>query len=161
VTPKVFASNTVEGVVAAAPVSIGVGPIAVDGAGMALPVVVTFVVPDMTWTSVGADVAFSMTSASVAVSLGPLTVTFTCEPKAPVATIVTAVVRGVTNLKAAPPPSGVLAAGAPAENVALARSGWSPFRYVLVGFALVDVGYLLWSSTSPRRRWRLGAPRPI
>jgi hypothetical protein len=150
VTVSVFASNTSEGTVQAPPASIAVGPIATSPTGTALPATATFSVANLSWTPVGGDVAFSMAGASVAVSLGPVTVTFTCEPTLPLATIVTAAVRGSTG---APAADRVEVRGAVQE--VLARTGSPVALPVSIAVALLDLGYLaLTAAPRPRRRSR-------
>jgi hypothetical protein len=145
-TASVFATNTAEGAVTAAPTALSVGPIQVDGAGAALPATTTFALPDMTWTATGGDVVFAMDKTSVEVSIGPLKVSFTCEPKDPSVAIVTAKVSGATAIPAAV--KGVTITRA----ASLPRTGTNPIVPVTVAVGLLDLGYLLMSSARPARR---------
>jgi hypothetical protein len=149
----VFASNTKEGTVKSAPIPLSVPAITLGADGQALPAVTTFKVPDMSWTSVGGDVAFRMASTAVEVAIGPLKVTFTCEPKAPVGSIVTAAVRGATGDTAA---SATRVLGTSlTRSSTLARTGSSPLVPLSIAIGLIDLGYLAYSATWPARRRRL------
>jgi hypothetical protein len=148
-TLSVFATNTAEGTVQAPAAPISVGPIAVSASGTALPATATFAVGDLGWTPVGGDVAFSMASSSIAVSIGPITVTFSCEPVEPLPTIVTAAVRGVTAIPAA---SRTEVRGVAQES--LARTGTPVQLPVSIAVALLDLGYLAVTGARPPRRRR-------
>lgn len=150
-TITVAASNTRQGTATANAIPLSIGPIAVDGAGQALAAVTTFAVPNMSFTSVGGDVAFAMASTSVEVSLGPVKVTFTCQPKAPVATIVTAAVRGTTGSTAGPTRVAGVSQTRQSSG-SLARTGPSALVKIVLAIGLIDLGYLCWSATRPRRR---------
>jgi hypothetical protein len=160
---SVFASNTQQGTLSPPPVGISVGPIALGGDGMALPATSTFAVPDMTWTAVGGDVAFSMALTAIEVSIGPLAVTFTCEPKPPAPAIVTAAVRGTTNIPPAPPTGtpvtpAVLATSAPTQtSEPLAVTGAEFGVPIALAVGLLDLGYLFSSAARPPRRRRVTA----
>ncbi|WP_436794220.1 hypothetical protein [Actinospongicola halichondriae] len=165
---SVFADNTKEGEVTAKPVTIAVGPVQVS-AGVAQPAKTTFAVPDMTWQAVGGNVTFAMSSASVEVELGPIAVAFTCTPKDPVATIVTASVRGETDIPPAKPAGPevlnetVTAAAASAgetgtsgstASATLPRTGASPLALLALAVGMIDLGYLFVTAVSPLRRSR-------
>ena len=153
-TVSVFASNTKEGTVAAAPIPISVGPIVVSG-GLAQPVKSAFSVPDMSWTAVGGNVAFAMEKAALEVEIGPLKVGFTCTPKDPNVSIVSAAVRGKTDIPAAKPgsSSGTAVLGATTSQASdLPRTGASPLIPISLAVGLIDVGYLLASAAAPARR---------
>lgn len=147
-TVSVFATNTQEGTVKAAPVGISVGPIALEG-GQALPVTTSFNVPDMSWTAVGGNVAFAMAAAAVQVEIGPIKVDFSCKPTDPNVKIVTATVSGTTNIPAA----GAQVLGS--TVTALPRTGTSPLVPAALALGLIDLGYLFVSATQPMRRRRL------
>jgi hypothetical protein len=157
---SVFATNTKEGLRSSAPIPIVVGPIQVVG-GAAQPATTTFAVPDMTWTAVGGTVGFAMAGTTVAVAIGPLEVVFTCEPKNPKTTIVTAAVNGKTNIPPAQPGDDTEVGGvtttpaAEAEGGALPRTGANPIVPLALAVGLIDLGYLLASAVRPARR-RLG-----
>jgi hypothetical protein len=149
---SVFASNTKEGTLAAAPVALSVGPIVVQG-GAAQPAKTAFAVPDMTWTSVGGNVAFAMASASVEVEVGPLKVKFTCKPKDASVTIITAAVRGKTDIPAAKPDDGTQVLGETVTAAeALPRTGASTLVPIALAVGLIDLGYLFASAAQPARR---------
>lgn len=147
----VFASNTKEGTVTAAPVALSIGPIAVDSSGLALPAKTTFAVPNMNWTAVGGNVAYKMSSASVEVEVGPLKVKFTCTPKDPSVTIVTAGVVGKTNIPAATEVLGTTVTQAAATE-SLPRTGANTMVAVALAVGLIDLGYLFASAAQPARR---------
>lgn len=145
-TASVFATNTAEGTVTSAPTALSVGPIQVDGAGAALPATSTFAVSDMTWTATGGDVLFSMDKTSVEVAIGPLKVSFTCAPKDPSVSIVTAKVSGTSTTP--PAVRGVTVTRADS----LPRTGSSTLASVALAVGLIDLGYLLVSAGRPARR---------
>lgn len=148
-TVSVFAPNTKEGTIKAAPVAISVGPIVLDG-GQASAVTTSFNVADMTWTAVGGNVGFAMANAAIQVEIGPIKVDFSCKPKDPNITIVTATVSGTTNIPAA----GAQVLGTTVS--ALPRTGSNPAVPAALAIGLIDLGYLFVSSTQPtrrRRRW--------
>jgi hypothetical protein len=150
---SVFTSNTKEGTVTSPSIPLAVGPIALGSDGLALPAKTTFSVPDMSWTAVGGDVAYAMAGASVEVEVGPLKVKFTCTPKDPNVSIVTAAVRGKTDIPAAKPgSSGTAVLGATASQSSLPRTGASPLIPISLAVGLIDVGYLLASAAAPARR---------
>jgi hypothetical protein len=142
----VSASNTRQGTRTVADIPLSIGPVVVTG-GQAQAATTTFAVPDMSFTATGGDVRFAMAATSVEVTLGPIEVTFTCEPKAPVATIVTAAVRGA----GAPASVAGVSTSRPAGGT-LARTGPSALAKLVLAAALIDVGYLCWSAARPRRR---------
>lgn len=151
---SVFASNSKEGTITAAPVALSIGPLVVQD-GAAQPAKTAFAVPDMTWTAVGGDVALAMADASVEVEVGPLKVKFTCAPKDPRVTIVTAAVRGKTNIPAAKPGSGT-GTEVLGETVTTARdlprTGANPLAAIMLAVGLIDLGYLFASAAQPARR---------
>lgn len=153
---SVFASNTKEGTVEAAPVALSVGPITLDGGGLAQPAKTAFTVPDMSWTAVGGDVAYAMANAAIEVEVGPLKVKFTCAPKDPSVTIVTAAVRGKTDIPPASKPGaqvlGETLTQADAAADSLPRTGGSPLVPVALAVGLIDLGYLFASAAQPTRR---------
>ena len=149
-TVSVFASNTKEGTRTPDPIPVVVGPIAVV-AGAAQPVTTTFSVPDLSWTAVGGDVDFAMGETKVEVAIGPLAVIFTCSPKDPAVTIVTAAVNGKTNIPPAGRP-GTQVAGVTVTPAALPRTGMNPVGPVAAAVGLIDLGYLLASAVRPARR---------
>ena len=96
VTGSVTATNTSEGTLQAPAVATTFGPIVLGADGKAMPASSTFPVPDLSWTAVGGEVAFSMAGAKIDVQVGPLNVTFTCVPNDPnPAFVKTAVVGAV------------------------------------------------------------------
>jgi hypothetical protein len=145
-TASVFATNTAEGTVTSAPTALSVGPIQVDGAGAALPATTSFAVSDMAWTATGGDVVFAMDKTSVEVSIGPLKVSFTCEPKDPSIAIVTAKVSGSSGTPAAV--RGVTVT----RSSSLPRTGTNPLVPMALAVGLLDLGYLLMSAAQPARR---------
>src|SRR5690606_29614944 len=153
---SVFASNTKEGTARSAPVGLSVGPIVVSG-GAAQPAVTTFSVPDMSWMAVGGDVAFAFAGAEVSVEVGPLEVVFTCTPKDPSVTIVTAAVRGQTGIPPALPGTGpqpevlgeTTAPDPGAGSRSLPRTGANALVPMALAIGLIDVGYLLASAARP------------
>lgn len=148
---SVFATNTQQGTVKADPVAVVIGPIALGGDGQALPASTSFAVPDMKWTAVGGTVAFSMSAADIDVSIGPLVITFSCTPKAPIATIVSAGVTGLTNI---PPAAQVLGTESTRSTEAdtLARTGAAFGIPIAGGVGLLDMGYLFLTASKPLRR---------
>ena len=100
----------------------------------------------MTWTSVGGTIGYSMASASVDVTLGAIKLTFTCAPNPPVEAFLTTDVSGAA--------TGIPAAAATNTQAQdeLPATGGLPIGLLLIGAALVNIGYLLASAT--RRRYR-------
>jgi hypothetical protein len=143
----VFASNTVEGTVTSPDLPVAIGPIAVDNGGQAQPASTTFAVPDMTWTAVGGDVAFEMGHTTMLVTIGPLKVTFTCDPASSGQAFDVSHVVGTSSLAAAAndPPSRV-------QGAQLARTGAAELRTAVLGVLRIDRGYVMWSATVPKRR---------
>jgi hypothetical protein len=150
---SVFASNTKEGTIAAAPVALSIGPIVVTG-GLAQPAKTAFAVPDMSWTAVGGSVAYAMANASIEVEVGPLKVQFTCSPKDSTVSIVTGGVRGKTDIPSAKAGTEVLGATITpaAAAAALPRTGANTLVPLALAVGLIDVGYLLASVAQPARR---------
>ena len=129
-----------------------------DAFGKAADVSVTFPVPDMTWTSVGGTIGYAMASASVEVPLGTLKPIFTCAPPAPVETFLTTDVSGAatgvaaaTTTSTTPATSAAAATSNTQAQDELPATGGSPIALV-IGAALVGIGYLL--ASAARRRYR-------
>ena len=151
---SVFATNTKEGTATSSAIPVSIGPIVVSG-GAAQPATTAFGVPDMHWTAVGGNVGFAMAGATLEVEVGPLKVQFTCTPKDPSATIVTAGVVGKTDIPAAKPGAQVLgttSTAADADADSLPRTGVSPMVPVALAVGLIDLGYLLATAARPARR---------
>jgi hypothetical protein len=146
----VFANNTKEGVRTSSPVNVAFGPIAVNAtSGLAAAASATFAVPDMTWTSVGGPIGFEMAKTVVNVSIGTINVVFTCEPTTHGAFTTTGV-SGATGVAAASRAGQAQVAG-----VSLARTGRSSLVLAGLAIALLDLGYLFFtSSRRPRLRRR-------
>jgi hypothetical protein len=159
VTAAVFASNTKEGTVVAAPAPVQFGPIEVDPVtGLAKDGKATFAVADMTWTAVGGDVAYVMAPTKVQVAIGTIKVDFACAPADASVHIVTTTVTGKTDIPAATQVEGEVvtqpAAGQPVAGEPLARTGAPELlRNVVLALILLDLGYLLVTAArAPRRR---------
>ncbi len=162
-TVGIFASNTAEGTRTAGPISVTLGPIVLDAFGKAADLSVTFPVPDMTWTSVGGTIGYAMASATVEVPLGDLKPIFTCAPTAPEAFLTTDVSGAATGVAAATTTTTPAAASTPAASTGTAatgtqaqdglpRTGGLPIGLLVIGAALVAIGYLL--ASAARRRYR-------
>jgi hypothetical protein len=152
---SVFASHTKEGARTSPPVALAVGPITLDAGGLALPAKTSFAVPDMTWTAVGGEVAFAMQDASIEVAIGPLKVMFTCAPKDPSVRIVTAAVRGTTDIPPASRPGTQVLGETTTRTTStqtLPRTGTNPMAKLALAVGLIDLGYLLVSAARPARR---------
>src|SRR5262249_21160078 len=154
----------------APPVNVGIGPITVDPvSGQPNDASATFGVPDLTWTSVGGDVAYTMAQTNAVVTIGPLNITFSCTPNPPDAAIGTTSVIGQTTIP--PATTGTTSAakvsGASvssdtgsttstvpvAQSETMARTGYSPAFEILLALMLLDVGYLVWSAARPPNSW--------
>ena len=162
-TVGIFASNTAEGTRTVGPISVTLGPIVLDAFGKAADVSVTFPVPDMTWTSVGGTIGYAMASASVEVPLGALKPIFTCAPTAPEAFLTTDVSGAATGVAgrdddhrttpaAASTPAASTGAAATGTQAGLPATGGLPIGLLVIGAALVAIGYLL--ASAARRRYR-------
>lgn len=148
VTPGLFASNTKEGLLAASPVTVAFGPIALDAAtGLAKPASSTFAIPDLTWTSVGGTIGYEMAKTVVDVSIGTIKVTFTCNPDTKGAFVSTAV-TGATGIRAAANAGTAQVAG---ESIARTGPRHLLFQFI-AALALIDLGYLTFSTTWKKRR---------
>jgi len=159
VTPAVFASNTQQGTQTGSPVNVAIGPISVDPATLqANDASAKFGVADMTWTAVGGDVSFSLAQTSALVTIGPLKITFTCSPDANAAGFDTVHVLGKTDIPPAGKGGSTTTSTVPptvVEGEQLARTGYSPLFFLVLGLTILDLGYLFWSAAQPppdRRR---------
>lgn len=148
VTPGVFASNTKEGLLSAAPVTVAFGPIVSDGAtGHAQPASSTFALGDLTWSSVGGTIGYEMAKTTVEIAIGTIKVGFTCTPDTKGAFVTTAV-SGATGVRAASN-----AGGTHVEGASLARTGpHQTLPLIIAALALIDLGYLAFSATLRGRR---------
>lgn len=152
VTGAIFATNTKEGTVTAAPSPVQFGPIVVDSvSGKAAEGKSTFAVADMTWTAVGGDVVYVMAPTSVQVSIGQLKVNFNCTPDDTTIQIIKTTVSGNTGVA---PATQVESASA---TRALANTGpRDVLRNLVLGLILLNLGYLLYSAARPPRRQTVG-----
>jgi hypothetical protein len=175
VTPAESATDTAQATQAAAPISTAIGPIHVDATtGNVADVTTSFTVPNMTWTATGGTVAVAMATTKFNVSLGSVSVAFTCDPGSTdpfVSTAVSGSSTTVANPVTAPTVLGATyspTAGAsttsssssrplgPASTVAAALPLTGAPRLMVwlfvLSLILVDLGYLTWSAARPARR---------
>jgi hypothetical protein len=159
---SVFASNTDQGTVSSAKIPVVFGPITADAVtGLADPASSTVEVGGLEWTTVGGTVGFAMASAQVAVKIGSIDITFTCEPKDLNLAFVGTDVIGDTGR----PPGGrdpsedgdttspTVLGNTATKGGSLPKTGFAPFAPVALALGLLDLGYLAVTSTKlPRRR---------
>ncbi len=153
VTATVLASNTAEASAEQSGIPISL-TVVLDSTGAAEDAVATFAVADMSFAATGGDIDFSMGDVVMAVDIGlPISISFSCSPEAGQAAFHTVAVSGapVSTTTAAPTTTTVATQVAGAQELAFTGPG-ETLLIGIIGFILLDFGYMAFTAARPRRR---------
>jgi hypothetical protein len=155
VEPTVKVTNASPSTLTPAAQSVQIGPVAVNASGLALPATVVVTTPDQSVTATGGQVAFSMGTTKITVSIGALKVVFTCAAPSTTPFASTTVTGSspatttttTTVVASAGPPTTVARSNLPRTGL----SGVSAWVAAVIGLAALQLGAVLLGGARRRR----------